>query len=258
MTGRPHLPARRTRHRGRRGVALMLVLWLIVVLATIGAGSLRDTRAIAGVAGEERAHAIARYAAASGIEALAAEIEDSLRAIRPGRSRRAWLNTFALTGGRKDTMMLGDGRFAVTVSDVAARLDVNAASELSLRSFLSHFTDLASAEHLARRIRSWLDEGSGRRLERVDELRERGLLPAPLLARAAPHLTVHGDGAINSETAPHFVLAAALGKLRPEPVRLVIESRGWQARHTATYHVRAVFAITGERLELVHTEERGG
>lgn len=258
MSRRGERPASRGFPGARRGVALMLVLWLVVVLATIGAGSLRDTRAIGGVAGEERAHAIARYAAASGIEALAAEIEDSLRAIRSGSARRAWLNTFALTGGRKDTMMLGDGRFAVTVSDVAARLDVNEASELSLRSFLSHFTDLASAEHMARRLRAWLDEGSGRRLERVDELRERGLLPAPLLARAAPYLTVHGDGAINSETAPHFVLAAALGKLRQEPVRLVIESRGWQARHPATYRIQAVFAITGDRLELVHSEERGG
>lgn len=235
----------------------MLVLWLIVVLATIGAGTLRDTRSIAGVAGEERAHAIARHSAASGIEALVAEIEDSLRAIRPGSARRAWLNALALTGGRKDTVMLGDGRFAVTVSDVAARLDVNAASELSLRGFLSHFTDLASAEHMARRIRTLLD-GTGRRIGHLDELRERALLPAPLLGRAAPHLTVHGDGAINSETAPHFVLAAAEGKLRQAPVRLVLESRGWQARHSATHHVHAVFAITGDRLELVHSEERGG
>lgn len=242
----------------RRGVALMLVLWLIVVLATIGAGTLRDTRAIAAVASEERAHAIARHVAASGIESAVAEIEDSLRVLRPGNARRAWLNALALTGGRKDTMMLGDGRFAVTVSDVAARLDVNAASELSMRGFLSHFTDLASAEHMARRIRTWLDEGMGRRLQRLDELRERGLLPAPLLARVAPHLTVHGDGAVNSETAPHFVLSAALGKLRQEPVRLVLESRGWQAGHSAAHHVLAVFAITGDRLELVHTEERGG
>jgi len=258
MTGRRALVDRGCLRRPRRGVALMMVLWLIVVLATIGAGTLRDTRAIGRVAGEERAHAIARYAAASGIEALVAEIEDSLRAIRAGQMRRAWLNTLALTGGRKDTVMLGDGRFAVTVSDVAARLDVNAASELSLRGFLSHFTDLASAGYMARRIRAWLEEGTGRRLVRLDELRERGLLPAPLLARAAPHLTVHGDGAVNSETAPHFVLAAALGKLRQEPARLVLESRGWKARHSATYHVQAVFAITGDRLVLVHSEERGG
>lgn len=236
----------------------MLVLWLIVILATIGANTLRDTRSIAGIASEERAHAIARYAAESGIEAMVAEIEDSLRTLRHGPARRAWLNALALTGGRRDTLPLGDGRFTVTVSDVAARLDVNAASELSLRGFLSHFTDLASAEHMARRVRTWLDGGTERRLTRIEELRERALLPAPLLARAAPHLTVHGDGAINSETAPHFVLAAALGKLRREPARLVLESRGWQARHSAMHHVQAVFAITDDRLVLVHSEERGG
>src|SRR5688572_10754137 len=111
--------------RSRRGVALILVLWLVVVLATISAGVVRAARTSSAIAANARATVIARAAAESGIEALVASIEDSLAGFADAGDRRDWLNALA-TATEGDSVTLGDGRFAVTIVDVSARLDLNA------------------------------------------------------------------------------------------------------------------------------------
>jgi type II secretory pathway component PulK len=244
-------------HRTRRsGAALMLALWLVVLLGTLGTRAARESRVAAGLTRDAHARLVARYAAESGIEAMIADVEDSLRGFADIAARRDWLNALTRTGGRGDTVAVADGRFTVTVTDLAAKLDLYSASELSLRTFLAHFIDLASAGRVARAIRTHLDRNGRQRLRSLNELRERGLVPEPLLTRIAPYVTIHGDGAVNTLTAPDVVRAAAFGALRREPARLLLTSRGWRHGHAFTHEVEAIYAISGTTLVLVHYEAR--
>lgn len=111
----------------RRGVALVLVLWLIVVLGGIGAGVVAATRSSTGLASNLRARVVARYAAESGIESMRAAIEDSLESTVDSASRVAFLNGLERQSAAADSTTLGDSRFVVVVVDASARLDVNAA-----------------------------------------------------------------------------------------------------------------------------------
>jgi general secretion pathway protein K len=246
----------------RRGVALVLVLWIIVILGGISAGVVRSARTSTGIAANARAEVIARAAAESGIEALVAAIEDTLEQLSDPTDRRDWLNTFSLRPSG-DSIALGDGRFSVAVVDVSARLDVNAATQSALQVFFSQFTDPGEAATIAAAIRARIDSGgaTGTSLLRVtplrslDELRATGV-PEGILARSVQYLTVDGDGAINSRTASDTVLVAATGELRDEPGRLLLVSRGWLSGHPLTSEIQAVYAITGNRLVFSHWRER--
>ncbi len=254
--------------RSRRGVALVLVLWLVVILTTISAGVVRAARTSTAIAANARAAVIARAAAESGIEALVSAIEDSLAGFADTEERRDWLNALA-TGVDRDSVALGDGRFAVTIVDVSARLDVNAATESGLRTFFSQFTDPAQAAAIARAIRTRIDSAASSRdaapalrpltvtpIRSLDELHSARLVPEEILERAAPYLTVDGDGVINQRTASDTVLVAATGELRDEPSRLLLISRGWLGGHPMTCEIQAVYAIVGTRLVFSHWRER--
>lgn len=248
----------------RRGVALVLVLWIIVILGGVSAEVVRSARTSTAIAANARAEVIARAAAESGIEALVASIEDTLSYLTDPVDRRDWLNTLGLTR-TGDSVALGDGRFAVTVVDVSARLDVNAATLSALQLFFSQFTDPGEAASIAARIRAHINADSmgvpasplrSAPIRSLEELGLARLVPDAVLARAVPYLTVDGDGAINSRTASDTVLVAATGELRDEPSRLLLISRGWVSGHPLSSEIQAVYAITGNRLVFSHWRER--
>lgn len=253
--------------RSRRGVALVLVLWIVVILAGVSAGVVRSAQTSTGIAANARANTIARAAAESGIAAVVAAIEDTLARFEDADDRRDWLNAIALQS-TPDSFSLGEGRFQVTVVDVSARLDVNAATLQALQAFFSQFTDPAGAAAIANAIRQRIDSGapndpavpfrprSATLIRSLDELRLRRLVPEAVLARAVPYLTVDGDGVINARTASDTVLVAATGELRDEPSRLLLVSRGWVSGHPLTSEIQAVYAISGNRLVFSHWRER--
>lgn len=245
-----------------------MVLWIVVILGSLSAGVVRSARTSANIASNARAEVIARAAAESGIEATVAAIEDTLSRIASLDDRSDWLNTLAL---RTDAapITLGDGRFSVLIVDASARLDVNAATESALQVFFSQFTDPGTAATIASAVRNHIDPdrttreaSAGLRPLRVtpmrslEELRSARLVPDDVLERAAPYLTVDGDGVINARTAPDTVRVAATGELRDEPGRLLIISRGWVSGNPLTCEIQAVYALTGNRLVLSHWRER--
>jgi general secretion pathway protein K len=257
----------------RRGVALVLVLWIVVILGAVAAGVAAETQSTTSIARNARARLVSRYAAESGIEATVAMIEDSLALAADNAGRRAFLNSLE-QNTLGDTVVLDDARFSVAVVDASARLDLNAATEESLARFFSRFTDLGSASMAARGIRSWIERDGGpqtdkritldssgryravRPLTSIEELRTLGLVSEQVLQQAAPYLTVDGDGTINQVSASPLVRSAAGGELRDEPARLVLIARGWEAGHPLTHEIQAVFSITGARLVLAHWRER--
>lgn len=257
--GTPTFGTPRTR-RARRGVALVLVLWLLVILGAIGAAVVGGTRDSARLAANARARIAARYAAESGVEATVGRIDAGLReAGDDAAARRDFLNALARDGAGDDSVQLGDQRFAVAIVDASARLDVNAAPAENLARLLGYFTDGVRAAALAQAIRGRIEGGGTRTVTPLRSLEELRSIAGPdvtVLERAAPYLTVDGDGTINQATASDTVLAAAFGELRDAPSRLVVVARGWMRDHPLTHEIQAVYAIASDRLVLVHWRER--
>lgn len=244
---------------GRRGVALILVLWLVVILGGIGAAVVGATRDSSRLAANARARIAARYAAESGVEATIAMINDSVQVLGGGNQLGAFLNALEDRFARGDSVELGDQRFAVAVVDASARLDVNAAPTEHLARLFAHFTDAGRAEALAYRIRQRIERVGERFVHpftSLEELRTVAGADERILQLAAPSLTVDGDGTLNASRASDIVRSAAFGEVRDSPSRLVVISRGWMRGHPLTHEIQAVYAIASDRLVLVRWRER--
>jgi general secretion pathway protein K len=272
----------------RRGVALIVVLWTITLLATIAALASSAARSTADVVSARRAGAIARAMAESGIALATARIDNALRDAPDSASRDAFLDELEGTGARGIALAidtLNDGVFVVTASDVSARMDVNAAGRegwyLFLRSFVGESDARTISSRIDARVRGGGNSNSGndearlardsltarllgrevapgarRGIETLDELLEIPGIDAELLQRVAPMLTVDGNGTVNRRAASPAVLAAASGSLVDRPVRLLVVSRGWMRGHPLTREIEAVYDVASDGLRLVRWRER--
>lgn len=250
----------------RRGVALVLVLWILVILGTVATHVVGGARTSAQVAGNARARLTARHAAESGVLHAVATIEAGLRD-RDSSGAEGWLN--ALEDLPRDSVALGDGRFQWAVVDPSTRLDVNSAPVANLARLLSAFGDPGRAMATAQAIRQWIERPTAATSDQVataarfvtpvrslESLREIPGVDAALVERAAPYLTIDGDGTVHATRAPQVVRDAAFGDLTRAPTRLVIVARGWRSGHPLTHEVQAVYAISNGTLAPVSWRER--
>lgn len=277
-----------TQNAPRRGVALVVVLWTVAILATVTAVASSGARSSASVSANMRALATARAMAESGVIASVTLVDDSLRALqRDEAARDAYLESLepATMGALplvQDT--LADGVFAVTVVDVSARLDINNAGVEGLARLFATATTPTVARRLAERIDAAI-AGDAEAAARDEQLRARDSLTAALLGRertpglrrpfesldavrevagadaqvldaVAQFLTVDGDGRTNRRGASREVMAAATGSLVDAPTRLLVISRGWQRGHLLTREIQAVYDVAGDGLRLVRWRER--
>lgn len=243
----------------RRGVALMLALWLIVVLGAIAAGVAAATRSEADRTLAVRARSVARYAAESGVEAARSEIARLLTG--SPEERVASLRRLDEALAPLHESDVGDGRFDVTAVDLGGRVDLNQARDETLRGLLTEFTSDDASRALVAALRDWRDPddvalaggaeaGDYRRagspfvptngaLRMVDELtRIRGFDDS--LARAvAPYVTVDGAARINVNAAPETVLAAVHG-VGPTRARALLDRRESEGVFTSLSEVLEV------------------
>ena len=277
---------RRRSGRARRGVALIVVLWSIAVLATITAVASQGARGSAEMTSNLRAQAIARSMAESGIIAASTLIDDSLRVLAQRiDARDAYLNTLEPAADGAPAFLLdtlADGVLAVTVVDVSARLDVNTAGAEGLATLLASTTSRGAAEQTAARIDARIrGERSTsaaetqrtrdslaaallgrettmqrRPFESLDALQDIEGIDFAALMRVAPMLTVDGNGTINRRRARPEVVAAASGSLVDAPTRVLLISRGWQRGHALTRQIEAVYDVADDGLRLVRWRER--
>lgn len=265
--------------RDRRGVALMLALWLIVVLAMIGARVSGSARSATSIAGNLRARTSGKYAAESGVVLASERIRARLGVLTNAGDRANYLNSLESAGSRSEGQSLGDARFAFVHVDVSARIDVNSASRAQLARLFSFFAGPMEAARAADAIRSRIEADdvlpgdrarygaertdisypampAAKPLRSLDEMERIQGVSRALAFAAAPYLTVDGDGRINRAAASDTVLAAAAGSLIDEPSRILLISRGWLPGHPLTREIRAVYAIEGVTLVLVRWQER--
>lgn len=235
---------------GRRGVALMLVLWLIIVLGVIAAGVVAVSRSQTNVVRTARSRTVARYAAESGVVAGVARLRELLRAAEtPEEQVRAFVS-FEEELRSAGESRLGRARYQVASVDLNARIDLNASSDLVLLGFFAQFVGEDEATALVEALGDWVDADdeplptgaeaaeyaragspfrpSNRPIQRLEELtRVRGFTDS-IADRVAPYITVWGDGRINVNSAPLPVLAAVpeLGETGAERLIAARESDG--------------------------------
>lgn len=279
---------RRTSRPERRGVALVVVLWMVVLLATATAMASNSARTSSRMAANTRAQSTARAMAESGILAAAGFIDDSLRALmRTPEKRDGFLLALEPRTNNARPLMqdtLDTGVFAVTVVDVTARLDVNHAGVDGLTTLFSTVTTPETARQMAIAIDDLahdvvpdnsvgamararrdsvasllLGRENGTRLLRpiqtLDALRDIPGIDVIALERAARFLTVDGDGRINRRAASREVLASATGSLIDAPSRLLLIARGWYQGHPLTRQIEAVYDVEDSGLRLVRWRE---
>jgi len=190
----------------------------------------RLTAAMLGMAEELRSEAMARSRGRQQQRVAQASVRNLFRSANPLED--PWREPQELM---IPEMTFGDARYALLLRDVGAAVNLNEADEVMLRQFFAQGLDVdfAEADQLAQAILDWRDEdelpriNGGEREEyidegalvlppnrdfvNVDELRHvRGMTPE-IYVRAAPHLTLIGDGDINLNSAPEPVLLAVPG-----------------------------------------------
>lgn len=185
----------RRRATERKGVALVVVLWTVALLATATAIATSAARSSASVTANARAQSIARHMAESGIVAAVALIDDSLRVYDANTktdARERFLSSLDASTDRSaanraplvaDT--LDNGVLAVTVVDVSARLDINSAGAEGLASLFATVTNPAAAQLMGARLDAMVTGTIATRSMSIasDSLRARDSLNAALLGR---------------------------------------------------------------------------
>lgn len=263
----------------RRGVALVLALWLIVVLSIIAARVSSSARSATAIASNIKARAVAAYASESGVVVASSEIRRRLLTSLDPDARRRYLNSLD-SKQEAEAVRLGDSRFATTYVDVNSRLDINTASRAQLARLFSFFTGPVEAIRAAQLVRDRIgaDDAppanrarygfsprtdltypampAARPLRALEELRRIDGFPLSLAIAAAPFLTVDGDGRINRASASDTVLAAAAGSLVDEPSRILVISRGWLPGNPITHEIQVLYAVEGMNLVMVRWQER--
>src|SRR3989442_5663140 len=234
-TAAPHAAAgrRAVSPLRERGVALMLVLWLIVVLGAIAVGVGALAREESNVVGNVRTRAAARYAAESGVLATRGRLQRALRAAQTPQDRVLVLRRFTEPPASGREEVLGATRFQAVVVNLNARLDLNGADGPMLVAFLGQFVGARRADALADALQDWRDEDdlvrpnrpeaaehpragspfrpTNRPLAGLDELTRILRVSDSLATRLAPSVTVQGDGRVDLNAAPESLPAAMAG-----------------------------------------------
>jgi len=179
-----------------RGVALVLVLWLVAVLAALAAGLALAARVEALQVRTLDRGGLARQHARAGIEYAVAQL-----LARPG-----WAGD-----GRPLEWRFAGSRVRLQVQDQAGLVDLNQAPPgLLAELFRGQGLDAVAAEALATRIVQRRSQRRGRFLA-VAELRALPGMDAALYARLRGLLGVHGGALPAAEVAPVAVRMALRG-----------------------------------------------
>lgn len=228
------------RHK-QRGIALLMVLWVLILLGLIAASFVRETRLGTSLARNITENAKAEALAEAGIQRAMVGLLDPDPATR-------WR-----ADGAAYQFALGDGMVVVRIEDEGGKVDLNRAPAPILLALLETVgADPEKARALADAIYDFRDPDQERRAagaEDADYLAaglEAGAKDAPFddteelmqvlgMTReihdaVSPYITVYSRrGRINLLTAPEFLLRA-IPNLKPEQLEKILADRADAAR----------------------------
>jgi general secretion pathway protein K len=242
MTPRP-FSARQNRpsasHQGRRGVALLAALWLVIAIATVALQfsiEARERRAF-GILASERGQQ--RALALGALALVRAKLEQAQRlgpqnatgSLARLRASDPWLDIDSIYTGNFE---VDSTPVQVVAKDLGEFLNINQLNEVEIRTFFSFLLkDMSKATELSQAIMDWRDADSIPRQSGAerDAYIKAGMLALPtnstfrdveelqnvmgmtpdIYAAVSPYLTTRGSGAVNVNTAPVPVLRALPG-----------------------------------------------
>lgn len=210
---------------GERGIALVVVIWTVALLAMLAMGFASQARTQLLLARNQHEQARARALADAGIALAILGVLDS----SPQTNWHA--------DGAVRTFAFGGGTIRAGLEDEAGKIDLNVAPLPLLAGLFravgegpAQAASLAAAiaEWKAERAGKWADIGAPRRpgpFLAIEELRALPLMTRELYERVRPFVTVHsGRAGIDPETAPPTVLRALPGA-RPGEIEAFIAAR---------------------------------
>lgn len=224
------------RQRKERGIALILVLWVLILLGMIAASFLRESRLGTNLARNMTENAKAEALADAGVSRAMLGLLDP----DPATAWRA--------DGRPYQLTLGEGAVVVRVTDEGGKVDLNRSPAPILRGLLQAAgADEASARRLADAINDFRDADHELRPEGAEDPEylaagiEAGAKDAPFddkeelmqvlgMTRAIydaikPYITVYsGRGRINLMTAPEFLLRT-IPNMTPQQLDKILADR---------------------------------
>jgi len=252
--------------RNERGVALMLVLWLIVVLAAIAVTVVAAAREEMNTLTNLRVRTVARYAAESGVVAARSALS---QAFTDAATQEQMVLAFPRLQTEFESLgeqPIGAARFQVVLVDLNARIDLNQSDPTTLRNFLRQFVDPSTSEELAESLLDYRDQDNvpypnggeadayaaagspftpaNRPLQSIEEvLRIRGFTEA-VAEEIAPYITVRGDRRISVNSAQLPVLAA-LGSLGRAGAEAIVSRREGAGPITSITDLRTIPGLGG-------------
>lgn len=221
----------------QRGVALVLVLWVVTLLSVIAGNFAFSMRGEAQIARNLLSTAQAQAQADAGVQRAWYEL------MKPPTELSRWVGD-----GTAHELGLTDGVLRVSVQDESGKIDLNTASEaLLIGLFRSVGVGADAAVALADSVQDWRDADKLRRLhgaeeaeyiaagktyvpsnapfETVDELQRVLGMTSELFRRLEPALTVYSrQPGINTALAPREALLAIPG-VNPEAVQQFLALR---------------------------------
>jgi general secretion pathway protein K len=245
--------------RRSAGFALIAVLWALVLVGGIAGIFLAESRHLLRASDNRNAELRARQAALAGLaraqngmERLQAWTLDPATQ-RDARSRArtlaAWNHLDSVFAAVAQEC-LGTGCVAFRVRDAGSRVNVNRVGEQQLESF---FRALGIEQEQARVAAASIAERNGP-LASLEQLRRIPGVDAALFARAAPYLTVEGEGTINLNTAPLPVLAALPG-MSLEMAQVITDARADGVIFTSLFDVWRRFSADARARLPEHSAE---
>ena len=216
--------------RTSRGVALLLVLWLVALFAALVGGFARTAQM------ERLQGSVLRDGVVAG-EAARAGMEYALVRVNAGDRRLRWI-----PDGRDNAWQYGDAVVTVRIVDEMGKVDLNAADPPLLAALFRQVgVAPGDADRIAGAIVDWRDPDSliqvsggaedddsaaaGRPygakdapFETVAELEQVLGMRPPLFAAAAQYLTVYSGAAMPDANSADGIVLQAMGVDRPEPI----------------------------------------
>jgi general secretion pathway protein K len=261
--------------RKQRGIALVMVLWVLMLLGLVAAGFLRETRLSTGIARNALENAKAEALAEAGIQRAMLGLADS--------DVTAWR-----VDGTPYQFALGDGTVVVRIQDEGGKVDLNLAPPPLLQGLLQITgVEANAARNLLDAIVDFRDPDSNRLPGGAEDPeyaatgRDGGAKDAPFDAKEellqvlgidralydaiAPYVTVHSQrGRIDLTTAPVLLLQAVPNLTPQERERIMADRTSGEVLPTTrvnvvTVHVEATTAGGGRFIrEAVMERGRGG
>ena len=193
-----------------RGVALVVVLWVIVVLS-IQVG-LFTVQVRDGVRLLDNATAAAR-----GQALMHAAVETAVARLTARVPRERWQ-----ADGAQRALRIGDMDVTLSIHDENARININAAEPALLEGLLRELTrSPGEAQMLADRIVDWRDPDSNRRTKGAEDQdyrrarMEHGAADQPFLDVADLGRVLGMSAELAQELAPHLTIYTADGRINP-------------------------------------------